>query len=109
MSGYWYPPGKALQPVKERKERFRDMVAFVADRGWVVSTPGAAEVTIECLPTSTLPDELAAAGHRIEEIEAGERILPTAITEAVITEGSTVPIMVRHAGIVRVRRYSFPI
>ncbi len=37
----------------------------------------------------------------------GQRILPAAIMEAVVTEGSTVPIRVTHAGIARVLRYTF--
>jgi hypothetical protein len=38
-------------------------------------------VTIECLPGSTLPDELRKAGYDVTEIGEGERILPTAIVE----------------------------
>jgi hypothetical protein len=36
-----------------------------------------------------------------------ERILPTAITGLVVTEGSTVPINVMHAGLVRVAGFIF--
>jgi hypothetical protein len=35
------------------------------------------------------------------------KLLPIAITEIVIAEGSTVPIRMTHAGIVRLVRYSF--
>lgn len=38
---------------------------------------------------------------------AGERILPAAITTMVITEGSTIAIPVRNAGVVKVERFSF--
>jgi hypothetical protein len=75
----------------------------------ITSIPGAPEVTIETLPGSTLPDELRAAGHDVQPADPaeGQRILPTAITEMVVTEGSTVPIRMTHAGIVRVERYGF--
>lgn len=117
-----YFPGRQRQEVKDRKERFADMVAFVTGRhGWVTSTPGAPEITIDCLPGSTLPDELAKAGHKIEEIGRGERIIPGVIVEnftagpegelVPLPEGSTKPVVMtmRHTGIVTVTRYSFPI
>ena len=77
-------------------------------------------MTIECLPDSTLPDELRAAGYDLREAGVGERILPAAITQEFVlsstgafeaTFGSTKPIAhtVRHAGIVRVMRYGFSI
>jgi hypothetical protein len=78
-------------------------------------------VTIECLPGSTLPDELRKVGYDVTEIGEGKRILPTAIVEKFVTraggelepptKGSTRPIMstVTHAGIVKVKRYAFTI
>ncbi|RXH15220.1 hypothetical protein [Bradyrhizobium guangzhouense] len=115
-----YIPGRQLQPIKDSKERFAVMVAFVADRGgWVTSTPGASAVTIDVLPGSTLPDELSTAGYRVERIGEGERILPGSVVVKYttgrdgelrpITEGSTAPVTMtqRHAGIARVVRYSF--
>jgi hypothetical protein len=103
-------PGKALQPIKHRKEHFRDVLAFVADRGgWITSVAGAAEVTMEFLPGSDLPAELAAAGYCNQEIGEGERILSHAVSEAVITQGSSRSVMVTHGGITRVIRYSFPL
>jgi hypothetical protein len=60
-------------------------------------------VTIEALPGSTLPDELRAAGYDVREIGQGERILPAAIVELRLKEGSTV---VKHAGIARVMRWA---
>jgi hypothetical protein len=59
------------------------------------------------LPGSILPEELRKLGYDLSEIGEGQRILPTAITEMVITEGSTVPIRATHAGIVSVRRRAF--
>jgi hypothetical protein len=76
-------------------------------------------VTRETLPGSTLPQELRKLGHNVVEVGEGERILPTAITERLATgadgrlesviEGSTRPVslVVHHAGIARVKRYSF--
>jgi hypothetical protein len=46
---------------------------------------------IECLPGSTLPEELRAAGYDLEPDGEGERIVPSG----------------HHAGIVRVERYGF--
>jgi hypothetical protein len=42
---------------------------------------GAIDVTLECLPSSTLLAELRTAGYDVTEIGEIERILPTAILE----------------------------
>jgi hypothetical protein len=77
------------------------------------------EVRIECLPGSTLPDELRNAGYDVGDLGDGERILATAIIERFTTrgdgeleplvEGSTKPVSLTqtHAGIAGVRRYGF--
>jgi len=84
-----FAPGRDAKPIKDRKQRFEEILAFVADRGgWITSTAGAPDVTIDVLPESTLPTELAKAGYKIEEIGEGERILPHAVTETVITAGA---------------------
>jgi hypothetical protein len=62
---------------------------------------------MECLPGSTLPDELRNKGYTVTEIGEGMRILPAAIVTLTVVEGSSVPIPVTHAGIVRVQRYGF--
>jgi hypothetical protein len=106
-----YIPSRMFE-VKDRKDRFAEMNRWVTFRnGWITSIPGEREVTVECLPTSTLPSELAKAGYQLQPADPpeGQRILPAAITEAVITEGSTVPNMMQHTGIVQVLRYSFPL
>jgi hypothetical protein len=81
--------------------------------------PGANDVTFECLPGSTLPDELRKLGYDVVEIGEGQRILPHQITEKfvtradgeleLLTEGSTRPItsVVTHAGIVRTKQFAF--
>jgi hypothetical protein len=66
---------------------------------------------MECLPGSTLPDDLRALGYiTISKTGEGERILAGAIVEKLVagpnselvplTEGSTLPVaaVVRHAG-----------
>jgi hypothetical protein len=68
---------------------------------------GAPDVRLEVLPSSTLPSELAELGYKLEAQPDGQRLLPAAITEAVVLEGPTVPMMVTHAGVVRAQRYSF--
>jgi hypothetical protein len=76
-------------------------------------------VRVECLPGSTLPDELRQLGYDVRDLGDGERILAAAITEQftlnaagefeALVEGSTKPISLTqtHAGIARVRRYGF--
>lgn len=87
--------------------------------GWVISLPGADDVTIECLPESNLPNALADLGHNLIAESDGERILPSAVTERMIrhedatfgplTEGSTraVSVIIGDAGICKTRRFSF--
>lgn len=117
-----YFPGRAAKPVKTRKERFSEVLAFVNQRGgWVTSIPGDFDVMVECLPSSTLPSDLRAVGWQLQDEGEGERLIPGTIEERLVmgrdgmlmpmTEGSTQPVALlqRHTGIVPVRRYSFPI
>jgi hypothetical protein len=64
---------------------------------------------MECLAGSTLPAELRKRFDYILVPDGeGTRIIPHAITEDVITEGSTRPAFrTTHAGIVTVKRFSF--
>ncbi|MGM4870661.1 hypothetical protein AB7645_05470 [Bradyrhizobium sp. 956_D2_N1_5] len=96
---------------KTRKDRFADLNAWIMSRSgaWLVSIPGDVEIVLECLPSSTVPDELAEQGYAMREIGEGQRILPHAITETVITEEGAARITVTHSGIVRVVHYSFPL
>jgi hypothetical protein len=83
--------------------------------------PGAIEVEMQCLPGSTLPEELRGLSYDVTEVGETERILPTAIVEKFVagaegvleplTSGSTRPVAMTttHAGIVRVRRCSFSV
>jgi len=105
--------------IDERKKRFEALNEFVQSRGWIISVPGAVEVTVECLPDSALPDDLRGLGYDVCEIGEGERILAHRIIEQFVrradgelyplTEGSTAPIAETrtHAGIARVKRYGF--
>jgi hypothetical protein len=62
--------------IADRKTRFEALNDFVRSRkGWLTSVPGAPEVTTECLPGSSLPDDLRKLGYVVEEIGEGERIL----------------------------------
>ena len=58
------------------------------------------------LPGSPLPARLTAMGYIIEKTGMTERILPHAITERFLTEGSTVEQIEHHAGIVKVECYN---
>jgi hypothetical protein len=102
------------------KEKFAALNEFVhAWGGWVTSVPGAAEVTVECLPDSALPDDLRGLGYDVREVGGGERILPHRIVQQFVrradgeleplTEGSTKPIAETrtHAGIAKVKQYAF--
>lgn len=72
-----YFPGRPAKQVQTRKERFADLNDFVTRKGgWIVSIPGDFDVMVECLPSSTLPDELAAAGWKLRDEGEGERLIP---------------------------------
>jgi hypothetical protein len=101
------------------KAKFEALNKWVTERGgWLVSVPGAAEVTVECLPDSNLPNDLRALAYNIVAAGSGERILPHRIVERFVrradgdlepvTAGSTKPIAETrtHAGICKVKRYS---
>ena len=108
-------------PTVARKERFAELNKFVTARhGFLTSIPGSSTVTMETLPDSTLPAELAALGYEIEATGEGERILSGAIVQkfervagelVLLTAESTRPVAqtLHHAGIVRIERYSFSI
>jgi hypothetical protein len=118
-------PSADRKPLKaevtpNRKELFAALNEFVTKRrGYLTSVPGDKEVRMECLPDSTLPDELRKLGYKVEADGEGERILHSAIVEKFVTgldgalepliEGSTrlVASTVTHAGICKVTRYAF--
>jgi hypothetical protein len=117
-----YTKARGVTPeIEDRMERFDKLNAFVRSRnGWIISIAGKAEVTIECLPGSLLPDELRDAGYQLTEIDGGERIIAGSIVERLTlsssgayepaTEGSTKPVHLRsHSGICKTVRYSFTI
>ncbi len=114
---YTSPRNPEMDKIKARLAGLND---FVTSRhGWLTSIPGAGEVTMECLPSSTLPDELRRLGYDVREIEGSGRILAGAITEQFVrrTDGELEPVTAestqpiaetrRHAGICRVKRYAF--
>lgn len=108
------------QVTPNRKELFAALNEFVTKRGaWLTSIPGDKEVRMECLPDSTLPDELRKLGYTVESDGETERILPHAITTQVVsaadgvltplTEGSSgrPVITITSAGICRVLKFTF--
>jgi hypothetical protein len=63
---------------------------------------------IEVTPGSPWPAVLRKRGYRLRPEPDGQRILPTAVREEIVTPGSTqVKTVVHHAGIVATKRYSF--
>jgi hypothetical protein len=109
-------PGAEIVSCKELFDKINRYVT--AHGGWITSIPGAAEVSMETLPDSTLPDELRTLGYDVTEIGEGQRILPHTITQRLtltssgafelLTEGSTKPVaeIRTHAGIARVMRFA---
>jgi hypothetical protein len=108
--------------IADRKERFASLLKYVTARnGWLTSIPGDRDVEMQCLPGSSLPDELRKLGYDVREDGETQRILHTAIEERLVraddgsllplTPGSTLPValVVQHAGIVKVERYRFDI
>jgi hypothetical protein len=104
--------------IDERKRRFRDINAYIAQRGgWMTSVPGAREMRFEALPGSPLPDRLRGLGYIVERTGESQRILPNAIVEKFETsssgalvaavENSTKPVTTRitHAGLATVVQY----
>jgi hypothetical protein len=112
---------KARPDVLERRRAWFEALNTEAQNhdAWIISTPGNREVIVECLLGSAWPDVLAKRGYRLEETEDGERIIPTAIREAMginadgtlgpLTPGSTqaTTMTVHHPGIVKTKRFSF--
>jgi hypothetical protein len=116
------PETKKARPdvLKRRRAWFEALNTEAQNRdAWIISTPGNREVIVECLLGSAWPDVLAKRGYRLEETEDGERIIPTAIREAMginadgtlgpLTPGSTqaTTMTVHHPGIVKTKRFSF--
>jgi hypothetical protein len=101
-------PTRSLS-LPDRKDLFDRINTFVSARsGWLTSIPGARTVALDVLPFSTLPEQLTEKGYQLELEGNGTRVIPHAITEAVVAEGSTKPAYrVTHAGIVAVDRYRF--
>jgi hypothetical protein len=109
------------QQLKDRKERFAALNEFVRSRSgaWIVSVAGVAEVTLETLPDSAVPEDLRALGYDVREIGHGERILMHGIIERFTrrADGELEPLTAEstkaiaetrtHAGIVKTRRWSF--
>jgi hypothetical protein len=104
--------------VKDRKARFVELNEFVRSmNGWLRSVPGDVEITIDCLPSSPLPEKLRKMGYTVTETGQAQRILSHAVVDRYVigaggelelaTAGSTRPISstVSHAGIVTVTIY----
>jgi len=102
-------PPSSSDKLADRKARFAALLKFTTARnGWITSIPGDVSVTMECLEGSDLPEQLAQLGYELIPAGETERILPVAIVEHIpVTEGSTATRRVQHAGIVKVRRYTF--
>jgi hypothetical protein len=101
-------PTRSLS-LPDRKDLFDRINKFVTARsGWLTSVPGAKTVTLDVLPFSTLPEQLIEKGYVLENDGNGERLIPHAITETVLVEGSTMlAYRTTHAGVVAVDRFKF--
>lgn len=103
----FYRPGRRDPVVVSRKEKFDALCRLAHGKAWITSVPGSSEVTVEMLPNSAFLDELRGYGFDPVPDGEGERIIPGRIMTPTLSEGSTVPTMVAHAGIVRVARWRF--
>jgi hypothetical protein len=86
---------------------------------WITSVPGPREITFDALPSSPFPGHLRGLGYELAEIDGGERILASAVTErfARRADGELEPLTpdstervaqtVTHAGIVKTHQLSF--
>jgi hypothetical protein len=82
---------KAPDKIADRRAAFDELNELVTEGGgWLTSTPGHAEIFLECLPASGLPNVLADRGHDLRKEPDGQRILVS-------------------AAIVRTKRFSFDI
>ena len=108
-AGVYSDKRAAPTTVAERKGRFAGLLDFVGKRGgWPTSVAGEEVVRMECLPGSTLPDDLRGKGYKVEPDGEGTRLIPNAVVETILVEGSTRPTRrVTHAGIVPVDRFKF--
>ncbi|MGJ4957744.1 hypothetical protein ACQR1H_19025 [Bradyrhizobium sp. HKCCYLRH2015] len=108
--------------VAAKKTRLEEFAAFnrwvTARGGWIVSLPGANPVIVECLPGSSIINELTEAGYELTPAGEGERDIPGQIVQSFATASnggfeplaadSTRPVQLttRHAGITRILRYA---
>ncbi|MGJ4928614.1 hypothetical protein ACQR1I_14185 [Bradyrhizobium sp. HKCCYLS2038] len=105
---------------KSRLERFAELNRWVTARGgWIVSVPGANLVVVECLPDSSLINELKDCGYEVAVVGGGERIIPDNTVQTFgltsggglgqLLPGSTraVGLTIVHAGIARTVRLHF--
>ena len=122
--GYQEPQSDAKSKIDSRKSSFGKLARLIHNGGgWVTSYPGLSYMTFDALPDSTVPQQLRDLDRKkpyivVDEGE-GERILACGITERFtrgatgelepLVEGSTKPIAETrtHAGITRVKRYTF--
>jgi hypothetical protein len=115
--GNRFPPAGARDAIEARKRQFTRLAQ--SRHGWFTSLPGDKTVSFDCLPGSTLPDDLRGFGYDVRDDGKTERILHAAIVERFarraggelepLTPGSTerVAPTVTHAGIVKTRRFGF--
>jgi hypothetical protein len=118
--GYQEPQDIKTQ-VDGRKSTFGKLARLMQHSGnaWPTSYPGQPFLAFDALPDSTVPDQLRLLGYDVVSEGAGERILTGAIVEhfernskgelAPLSEGSTRAIAEtrRHAGVVKVRKWTF--
>jgi hypothetical protein len=84
------PNVERRQKIETLKEQFDRVTKFVTSHGgWVVSVPGALDITIECAEGSDLPEKLAHLGYELREVGRRERMAPNAVLEEFVSFGKT--------------------
>jgi hypothetical protein len=117
--------GDRLRPaakdvIEERKARHAGIVKLASGMSaWITSVPGDKVITFDYLEGSPFPEEMRQCGFILEDEGDGQRILASALVEhfvraadgqlELLTEGSTRLIAEsrHHAGICRIRKWSF--
>jgi hypothetical protein len=91
---------------KKRRDLVEAFSATIHRAGaWLTSAPGQQNLRFECLTDSTLPGLLTDAGHILNYLGQGERLVPAATSEVIVCPTTKVKTTISHPGIKQVAIY----
>jgi hypothetical protein len=91
------------EAAERRQKLFTALNSFISSQGgWVVSTPGAKNLRIECVQGSALPAKLIELGYSPRHCGASTRITGTGGAETITDRRTGNAIIRRHDGIIPV-------